>query len=251
MDAATCFATELVLIHNGTSRSSLACGGKRRSISSASIDQSHRRLCTAPFSDDVIGPLTAAVRRSAAAKGQVPSEDPRVVPLDWVPAAQMSRIIVHWTAGSHRSSGLDRSHYHLLIEGDGKLVRGIPAISLNDARGCKPSYAAHTLNCNTGSIGVSLCCMAGAVESPFKAGPAPTTRVQWDALPGVLADLCRRYSIQVTPKTVLSHAEVQGTLGIAQRGKWDIARLAFDPSVVGATASGDIIRSAASRLLET
>ena len=161
----------------------------------------------------------------------------------------MNRVIVHWTAGTHRASGLDRSHYHVLIEGDGKLVRGIPAISLNDSRGAKPGYAAHTLNCNTGSIGVSLCCMAGAVESPFNAGSAPMTRVQWDALPPVLADLCRRYGIPVTRKTVLSHAEVQGTLKIAQRGKWDISRLAFDPSVVGSAACGDAFRSSASALL--
>lgn len=164
------------------------------------------------------------------------------VPADWMPAAQMNRVIVHWTAGAHRASGLDRSHYHILIEGDGKLIRGIPSIDLNDARGVKPGYAAHTLNCNTGSIGVSLCCMAGAVESPFNAGSAPMTRKQWDTIPPVLADLCRRYSIPVTPSTVLSHAEVQGTLGIKQKGKWDVSRLAFDPSVRGGTACGDLFR---------
>lgn len=200
--------------------------------------------------DGIVGPQTAAALQAAvAAKGQGQSAEALVVPLSWMPAAQMSRIIVHWTAGSHRASGLDRSHYHLLIEGDGKLVRGIPPISLNDAHGCKPGYAAHTLNCNTGSIGVSLCCMAGAVESPFNAGPAPMTRVQWDALPGVLADLCRRYGIPITPKTVLSHAEVQPVLNIQQRGKWDISRLAFDHCLVGATACGDAMRAAASLLI--
>lgn len=161
----------------------------------------------------------------------------------------MNRVIVHWTAGAHRASGLDRSHYHILIEGDGKFVRGIPSIDLNDARGVKPGYAAHTLNCNTGSIGVSLCCMAGAVESPFKAGSAPMTRKQWDTLPAVLADLCRRYSIPVTPRTVLSHAEVQGALRIKQRGKWDISRLAIDLGVIGAKACGDQFRSSTSSLL--
>ncbi|MGF7055404.1 hypothetical protein GGC47_004615 [Bosea sp. OAE752] len=53
----------------------------------------------------------------------------------------------------------------------------------------------------------------------------------------------------MTPKTVLSHAEVQGTLKIAQRGKWDIARLAFDPSAVGAKACGDTFRAATSALI--
>ncbi len=35
----------------------------------------------------------------------------------WMPAAEMDRIIVHWTAGAHRASELDRSHYHVLIQG--------------------------------------------------------------------------------------------------------------------------------------
>jgi hypothetical protein len=65
-------------------------------------------------------------------------------------------VIVHWTAGNHRASGLDRSHYHILVESDGKLIKGIPSIALNDARGAQTGYAAHTLDCNTGSIGVAL-----------------------------------------------------------------------------------------------
>lgn len=199
-------------------------------------------------------PVTATADRATIAALQMAlaprlSSPASVVPADWMPAAQINRIIVHWTAGGHKASGLDRSHYHLLIDGAGELIRGVPTISLNDARGVKTGYAAHTLNGNTGSIGVSLCCMAGAVESPFKPGTAPMTRVQWEALPAVLAALCRRYSIPVTPRTVLSHAEVQNTLGIKQRGKWDISRLAFDPSVVGAKACGDQFRSSTSVLL--
>ena len=171
------------------------------------------------------------------------------LPADWLPSAHISRVIVHWTAGNHRASQLDRSHYHILIEFDAKLIRGIPSIAMNDAGGVSPGYAAHTLNCNTGSIGVSLCCMAGAIESPFNPGKAPMTREQWEALPPVIAALCRRYDIPVTPRTVLSHAEVQGTLGIKQRQKWDISRLAFDPIVVGAAACGSLMRAAVSRLL--
>lgn len=171
------------------------------------------------------------------------------VPLDWMPLARMRRIIVHWTAGAHVPSMFDLEHYHLLIEGSGVLVRGGPSIALNDAGGVKPGYAAHTLNCNTGSIGVSLCCMAGAVEGPFSAGSAPLTKAQWEMLPRVLARLCQRYDIPVTRQTVLSHAEVQETLGIRQKGKWDISRLAFEPSVVGARAVGDLFRARTAALL--
>lgn len=204
------------------------------------------RGLTVTTSPDVV---TIAALQAAVAERAEPRSTTGVVPADWMPAARIERIIVHWTAGAHKASGLDKSHYHILIEADGKLVRGTPSIALNDARGAKAGYAAHTLNCNTGSIGVSLCCMAGAIESPFKAGSAPMTAVQWCALPFVLADLCRRYGISVTPRTVLSHAEVQGTLGIKQRGKWDITRLAHYPSLVGAKACGDAFRAATTVLL--
>ncbi len=176
-----------------------------------------------------------------AAPGK-PSGSP-IIPADWMPAAKMQRVIVHWTAGTHTASENDRSHYHILIDGSGKPVRGIPSINLNEAVKTGSGYAAHTLNCNTGSIGVSMCCMGGAVENPFSAGKYPMTREQWDAMTSAVAELCRRYSIPVTDKSVLSHAEVQNNLGITQRGKWDFTRLAFDPSVVGAKACGDKMRA--------
>ena len=198
--------------------------------------------------DGFVGPLTVKALQAAIAEKAEPQDTSSVIPASWMPTARLERVIVHWTAGNHRASGLDKSHYHILVEADGQLVRGTPSIAANGIGGTGPR-ASHTLNCNTGSIGVSLCCMAGAVESPFKAGSAPMTAEQWEKLPAVLADLCRRYSIAVTPKTVLSHAEVQGTLGIKQRGKWDITRLAFDASVVGASACGDIFRAATARLL--
>lgn len=170
------------------------------------------------------------------------------VPASWMPQCTMKRIIVHWTAGTHDASENDRAHYHVLIEADGKLVRGIPPISGN-AKNQVGERAHHTLNSNTESIGVSLCCMGNAIESPFDAGKWPMTRVQWAQLSLILADLCREYGIKVTNKTVLSHAEVQTNLGIKQRGKWDIARLAFEPSIKGAKACGDLMRKQAKAAL--
>jgi hypothetical protein len=167
----------------------------------------------------------------------------RVIPAAWMPDAKITGIVFHWTAGQNKASELDRSHYHLLIEADGKHVRGIPTIDLNSLPKSKVGYAAHTLNCNTGFIGVSLCGMAGAIENPFSAGKQPITRVQWDELANVLAQLCKRYGIKVSRKTVLSHAEVQTNLGIKQKGKWDIARLPFDTSIQGAAAIGDQMRA--------
>ena len=153
----------------------------------------------------------------------------------------MKRIIWHWTAGGHKANATDRRHYHIIIEGDGNVVKGNSPIIAN-AHISNPNdgntYAAHTRGLNTDSIGVALAAMRGAKESPFTAGPSPITHAQVDAMVRVTADLCKEYGIAVTDQTVLSHAEVQPRLGIAQRGKWDIAWLpgmtrAGDPLAIG------------------
>jgi hypothetical protein len=198
--------------------------------------------------DGIIGPQTLTAisvlldqLNIAPAQLPVPKAG-TVVPEEWMPDAKMERVIFHWTAGTHKASEYERGHYHILIEGDGNLVRGIPSISANQAGGGSGSRASHTLNCNTGSIGVSLCCMAGAIERPFNAGEYPLTKEQWDMGSAVVADLCSRYHIAVMPRTVMSHAEVQANLGIHQRQKWDISRLPFDATFDTARRCGDRFR---------
>lgn len=164
-----------------------------------------------------------------------------IVPAEWMQPVAMKAIVAHWSAGGHKASDLDLEHYHVVIEGDGNIVRGDHDIKDN-VNTADQDYAAHTRGFNTGVIGVSCASMLNAIEKPFNPGPYPLTKTQWDKMVLVLADLCRFYKIPVTPKTVLSHAEVQGTLGIKQRGKWDIARLPFDLSIVGAKAIGDRMR---------
>ena len=153
----------------------------------------------------------------------------------------MKRIIWHWSAGGNKANGTDRRAYHIIIEGDGNVVKGNHPPEANrvisNPRDAS-TYAAHTRGLNTGSIGVSLAGMRGAQESPFSAGPSPITQAQVDALIRVTADLCREYGIPVTDKTVLSHAEVEPRLGVKQRPRWDIAWLpgmarAGDPLAIG------------------
>ncbi|MFD2676062.1 peptidoglycan recognition protein family protein [Camelimonas lactis] len=200
--------------------------------------------------DGIAGPVTQSLlRREIEARAPRPADDDLRPPVfrelksEWLPDAVMKGVIVHWTAGTNSFSDADNEHYHFAIDGESKVHRCRHAISANDARGRAPDYAAHTLNCNTGWIGVALCGMRQAVEQPFNAGPSPIRLVQWTALGVVVAELCHRYSIAVTPRTVLSHAEVQPTLGIQQRGKWDISRLPWDPSVRSARAVGDLLRA--------
>ena len=140
----------------------------------------------------------------------------------------MQRVVWHWTAGGHKANNTDRRHYHFIIEGYGTVVAGnhppeANAVISNPKDG--NTYAAHTRGLNTGSIGVAVASMRGAVEHPFDPGPSPISPAQIDAMVKLTADLCRQYNIPVTRETTLSHAEVQPTLGVAQRGKWDIAWL--------------------------
>jgi hypothetical protein len=166
------------------------------------------------------------------------------IPAAWMPDADMRRIHVHWTAGRHQANATDRGAYHILIEGDGKVLRGEPTIRGNDPARRQPAdkRANHTLNANSHAIGVSMCAMFGARERPFDAGPAPLTQRQWDRMIAVVATLARRYGIAVTPQTVLTHAEVGANLNIPQRNKWDITVLPFDPDTSGAQDVGDRLR---------
>jgi hypothetical protein len=188
--------------------------------------------------DGLWGVKTAAALSRAIAAKMAPEARP-------VASGVLARIIWHWTAGTNAVSALDRLHYHFIIAGDGAVTAGNlpPEANLSARDG---EYAAHTLEANTESIGVAMAGMHGAREAPFDAGGFPITDVQVTALVGLLATLCRRYSIPVTPQTVLSHAEVQPTLGIAQRGKWDTAWLPGmtrpgNPVAIGNTIRGRVI----------
>jgi N-acetyl-anhydromuramyl-L-alanine amidase AmpD len=172
------------------------------------------------------------------------------VPTDWMPDARINGVILHWTGGANRPNARDRRSYHVLVDGDGELVRGVASIAANGVGSTLRPRASHTLDCNTGWVGVSLCGMLAAREFPFDAGLQPINRTQWVAAAEAVASLCARYRIAVTRETVLSHAEVQGTLGIRQRQKWDITRLPWDSSTVGALACGDAFRALVSRAID-
>ncbi|SDR39792.1 Putative peptidoglycan binding domain-containing protein [Pseudovibrio sp. Tun.PSC04-5.I4] len=146
----------------------------------------------------------------------------------------LHRIILHWTAGADGLIELERQHYHLIVDRTGRTHAGTlkPEANTNCRDG---RYAAHTRALNTGSIGVALDAMADAKQSPFDAGKYPITHEQIQALAETVADLCDTYQIPVSPYSVLTHAEVEPTLGVKQRSKWDITWL---PDMSG---SGDPI----------
>lgn len=157
----------------------------------------------------------------------------------------MKRLILHWTAGTHTPNATDRAHYHFLIDGAGEVHRGDHHPEANEVihhPNDISTYAAHTANANTGAIGVAVAAMAGAREAPFTAGHYPITSAQIKALTALSAQLCRAYNIPVTRTTVLTHAEVQPTLGIKQKNKWDITWLPGMKAPEAPVAVGDRLR---------
>ncbi len=157
----------------------------------------------------------------------------------------MRRIVMHWTAGGPTANGTDKRHYHFIVQGDGTVVAGNhPPEANNPIRNPQngATYAAHTRGLNTASIGITVAGMRGAQERPFNPGPSPITPVQLEAMVLLAAKLCHQYNIPVQRDTVLTHAEVQPTLKIAQRNKWDITWVPGMKAVGDPVAVGDGLR---------
>lgn len=149
-----------------------------------------------------------------------------LIPALWLPKVRMERLHLHWTGGSY-AAGSNGKHYHFLVDGDPKLARG------RSVEGQVPplvsgKYCAHTLNANSRAIGIAVCCMGGTGVAPGRHGAFPMKKAQWDMAVRASAEIVDAYSIPIDRDHLLSHAEVAVNLGIAQRGKWDIAELSFD-----------------------
>lgn len=164
----------------------------------------------------------------------------------------IKRIILHWTGGADGVNDKERDSYNAIITRNGEIVPGrFPPEAQtpeNIKRGSK-YYAAHTLNMNSYSMGIAVDAMAGAIEHPFTAGKYPITEVQLDALAKYTAQMVVKYGLVVTRQTVLTHAEVQRTLGVTQRNKWDITWLPKMLRPADPIEVGDMIRDMVKRHL--
>jgi N-acetylmuramoyl-L-alanine amidase len=151
------------------------------------------------------------------------------------------RIHIHWTAGAPGIIPIEQDSYNFIVDGKGGWHKGdFPpeAQTPENVRKGSNYYAAHTLSANSYAIGVALDAMGGAQERPFKAGANPITPEQLQGAVKGIAELARKWRIPVTRTRILTHAEVQRTLGIKQRNKWDIMWIPGmdkpgDPIVVG------------------
>lgn len=158
----------------------------------------------------------------------------------------MKRIIIHWTAGTYQPNSDDFEHYHFLINGDGLIIKG--KYKPEDNKNCKDGkYAQHTLMGNTGSIGVAFCGMKDYTLGGTT--PYPLTMSQCLAGFKLIAQLCLKYGIGVTPETVLTHYEFECKRGNAGR-KIDIVYLPPFPEIITAMV-GDFIRNEVSKHIFT
>ena len=155
----------------------------------------------------------------------------------------MKHIIIHWTAGAYKPNATDLEHYHYLIDEEGKVYEG--NFKPEDNENCNDGhYAAHTGGGNTGSIGISLCGMCGFVNRK-SAGKYPLTKVQCERAFKLIAELSKKYNIQITPQNVMTHYE----FGLkhpntTSAGKIDIVYLPPYPEVEQSKI-GDYIRNKA------
>lgn len=155
----------------------------------------------------------------------------------------IKRIHWHWTGGAPGINAKESDSYNFVITWpEGEVIACVPV-----ARQIPPlingAYAAHTRGANSNAIGISLDAMAGAVERPFKSGAYPVTQAQVDALVALSRKLGAQYGIPVTRATMLTHAEVQGTLRIKQRNKWDIMWLPGMAKTADPVMVGDMLRA--------
>lgn len=117
----------------------------------------------------------------------------------------VKRIVLHWSAGRYYPSEFEKQYYHFLIDAEGRVYSG--KYTPEDNENCIDGrYAAHTGGGNTGSIGVCLCGMYG-YKSPTDYGFFPITKIQFEACMKFIAQLCEKYSLQISPTTVLTHYE--------------------------------------------
>ena len=142
----------------------------------------------------------------------------------------MKKVVIHWTAGANQPNNTDYEHYHYLVNKDGIVIAG--KYTPEDNENCNDGkYAQHCGGGNTGAIGVSMCGMYG-FKDKNNVGEYPLTKKQCEATFKLVAELCKKYNIAITNKTVLTHYEFgQSHPNTSSYGKIDIVYMPPYPEI--------------------
>ncbi|TCL39940.1 N-acetylmuramoyl-L-alanine amidase [Anaerospora hongkongensis] len=114
----------------------------------------------------------------------------------WLAAKSCGRdvkLYLHWSAGHY---GQFSPSYHIHIDHDGSIY-----VNGNDLS----QILSHTYKRNTGAIGISLACCAGATTNDF--GSEPPTETQLEVMAQVIAVLAGVLDLTIDVGRVMTHAE--------------------------------------------
>lgn len=142
------------------------------------------------------------------------------------------RICIHHTGGTNKPNAVDKKAYHFLIDGEGNIHKGVyePEDNIDCTDG---KYAQHCGLGNTGCIGVAYC-------GNKAGGKYPLTRKQLEAGFKLIAELVKKYNIEISHKKVYTHMEYDKV--VTFNGKIDIDNLP-QCAVYGYKNVGDYIRN--------
>lgn len=139
-------------------------------------------------------------------------------------AKKISRIIIHWTAGTYHPNSDDYEHYHYLITGNCLLVRG--NYEPEDNLDCKDGkYAKGAEGGNTGTIHIAFCGMKGFKDNN-NVGEYPLTKEQCNFGFKEIAKIVKENRLEITRQSVLTHFEFDRNRGQEGR-KIDIICLPY------------------------
>lgn len=159
----------------------------------------------------------------------------------------ITRVHWHWAASTYNVTWDVRRHYNDVFDEKGNEFDGGAPAQQQAAYIPYKVGVSHTLNGNTGAIGLSCAGMAGATvnwgASTVDMGKYPLT---WEAIDAMLkktVEYCRAFDIKPSPWTTITHSEVQTNIGIRQNNKWDIRVLPDNPKqLLTEKTAGDILR---------
>ncbi len=138
----------------------------------------------------------------------------------------LSKICLHWSAGSNRPCLVDLKSYHFCVDSNGRIYKG--KYSPEDNLDCTDNkYAAHCGGGNTGCIGLAVCGMAG-FDLKNKKTIYPINQNQVEALCCLAGYMCAKYGISINENTVFTHYEFDQRQK-KKKGKIDITYLPYLP----------------------
>ena len=157
------------------------------------------------------------------------------------------KIYLHWSAGHY---GQFFEDYHINIDSDGSIYASTDDLS---------ERLAHTYHRNTGAVGVSLACCAGATSNDL--GDEPPTTAQIDAMAKVVMVLCDEFGLEINKDNVMTHGEAADNIDGIEASepygcqstceRWDLQYLATDESPAYTTdyddpsTGGNVVRGKA------